>query len=165
MRNSRLVLAVVKRASFGLKKFRFRQHQLAFLLKQAEDGTTVEEACRNAGISIQAYYRVSALVDRLECIAFQYGRRKRIRDDPGPEFISKDRDLWAHQHEVVLDFSWPGKTTDNAFAEQLNDRFTAESLKAKWFLSPSDAKESVFLTMTRPELGASFTLGRTLIKS
>lgn len=40
-----------------MKKSRFSEQQIAFILKQAEDGTTVEEVCRQAGISIQTYYR------------------------------------------------------------------------------------------------------------
>ena len=40
-----------------MKKLRFSEQQIAFILKQAEDGTTVEEVCRKAGISIQTYYR------------------------------------------------------------------------------------------------------------
>ena len=40
-----------------MKKSRFSEQQIAFILKQAEDGTTVEEVCRKAGISIQTYYR------------------------------------------------------------------------------------------------------------
>jgi putative transposase len=40
-----------------MKKSRFSEQQIAFILKQAEDGTTVEEVCRKAGISIQTYDR------------------------------------------------------------------------------------------------------------
>ena len=40
-----------------MKKSRFSEQQIAFILKQAEDGATVEEVCRKAGISIQTYYR------------------------------------------------------------------------------------------------------------
>jgi len=39
-----------------MKKSRCSEQQIAFILKRAEDGTTVEEACRKAGISIQTYY-------------------------------------------------------------------------------------------------------------
>jgi DNA invertase Pin-like site-specific DNA recombinase len=39
------------------KKSRFSEQQIAFILTQAEDGTTVEEVCRKASISIQTYYR------------------------------------------------------------------------------------------------------------
>ena len=40
-----------------MKKSRFSEQHIAFILKQAEDGTTVEEVCRKAGVSIQTYYR------------------------------------------------------------------------------------------------------------
>jgi putative transposase len=48
--------------------------------------------------------------------------------DNGPEFISKEVDLWAYAHGVVLDFSRPGKPTDNAFIEAFNSRFRQECL-------------------------------------
>ena len=37
-----------------------------------------------------------------------------IRADQGSEFVSRDLDLWAHSKGVTLDFSRPGKPTDNA---------------------------------------------------
>lgn len=40
-----------------MRKSRFSEQQIAFILKQAEAGTTVEEVCRKAGISEQTYYR------------------------------------------------------------------------------------------------------------
>lgn len=40
-----------------MKKSRFPEQQIAFILKQAEDSVTVEEVCRKAGISVQTYYR------------------------------------------------------------------------------------------------------------
>ena len=40
-----------------MKRSRFTEQQIAFILKQSDDGTTVEEICRKAGISIQTYYR------------------------------------------------------------------------------------------------------------
>lgn len=40
-----------------MKKSKFTDSQIAFILRQAEEGTTVEEVCRKAGISIQTYYR------------------------------------------------------------------------------------------------------------
>ena len=48
------------------------------------------------------------------------GYPKSIRVDQGSEFISRDLDLWAYQNDVVLDFSRPGKPTDNAFIESFN---------------------------------------------
>ena len=40
-----------------MKKSRFSEQQIAFILHQAEAGVAVEEVCRKAGISIQTYYR------------------------------------------------------------------------------------------------------------
>ena len=51
------------------------------------------------------------------------GCPKRIRVDNGPEFISRELDLWAYARSVVLDFSRPGKPTDNAYIERVNSRF------------------------------------------
>ena len=91
-------------------------------------------------LDVRFSYRGSDVVDTLERIAAEYGRPKRVRVDNGPEFISKDLDLWAYQHDVVLDFSRPGKPTDNAFAESFNGRVRAECLNANWFLSLTDAR-------------------------
>ena len=40
-----------------MRRSRFSEQQIAFILRQAEEGTTVEEVCRKAGISVQTYYR------------------------------------------------------------------------------------------------------------
>lgn len=73
----------------------------------------------------------------------QVGYPKTIRVDQGSEFVSRDLDLWAYQHGVELDFSGPGKPTDNAFIEAFNGRFRAECLNAHWFLSLADAREKM----------------------
>ncbi len=40
-----------------MKVSRFSEQQIALLLKQVDDGVSVEEVCRKAGISQQTYYR------------------------------------------------------------------------------------------------------------
>jgi transposase InsO family protein len=40
-------------------------------------------------------------------------------------------DLWAYQRGVTLDFSRPGKPTDNAFIESFNGKLRAECLHAR----------------------------------
>jgi putative transposase len=66
-----------------------------------------------------------------------------IRVDNGPEFISKALDQWAHWNKVTLDFSRPGKPTDNAFIESFNGRLRQECLNTNWFLSLDDAREKI----------------------
>lgn len=41
---------------------------------------------------------------------------------------------------VVLDFSRPGKPTDNSYIESFNGKFRAECLNAHWFMSYDDAR-------------------------
>jgi len=40
-----------------MRKSRFSEQQIAYLLKQGDDGLSVEEVCRKAGVSQQTYYR------------------------------------------------------------------------------------------------------------
>ena len=68
------------------------------------------------------------------------GYPKTIRLDNETGFISKELDLWAFMRGVTLDFSRPGKPTDNAFIESLNGKFRAECLNANWFLSLDEAQ-------------------------
>ncbi len=41
---------------------------------------------------------------------------------------------------MALDFSRPGKPTDNAFFESLYGKIRAECLSSQWFLSLDDAR-------------------------
>ena len=66
-----------------------------------------------------------------------------ISVDNGSEFISKALDRWAYLNGVELDFSRPGKPTDNAMIEAFNARLRAECLNESWFLSLGDAREKV----------------------
>ncbi len=68
---------------------------------------------------------------------------KRIQVDNGSEFISKVLDQWAYENEVTLDFSRPGKPTDNPFIESFNGSFRDECLNINWFLSLDNAKEKI----------------------
>ena len=86
-------------------------------------------------------YRGADVVATLERVCKDMGYPSAIRVDQGSEFVSRDLDLWAYQNNVTLDFSRPGKPTDNAFIESFNGKLRAECLSAHWFVSLDDAKE------------------------
>ena len=88
-------------------------------------------------------YRGEDVVLALERVCRQVGYPQSIRVDQGSEFISRDLDLWAYQKDVVLDFSRPGKPTDNAFIEAFNGRFRAKCLNQHWFLTLADAVDKL----------------------
>jgi len=91
-------------------------------------------------IDVRQSYRGSDVVETLERVARVHGKPRTIRVDNGPEFICKPLDLWAYLNGVTLDFSQPGKPTDNAFIASFNGSFRAECLNACWFLSLEDAR-------------------------
>lgn len=67
----------------------------------------------------------------------------RIQCDNGTEFVSKDVDLWAYSNGVTMDFSRPGKPTDNPYVESFNGKFRDECLNVNWFLSLEDAAKKI----------------------
>ena len=63
-----------------------------------------------------------------------------IQCDNGPEFVSIQLDQWAYWNKVQLDFSRPGRPSDNAFCESFNNRVRHELLNPTWFTSLLDAR-------------------------
>ena len=103
------------------------------------DNFTRESLAVEAGQKITGE-RVSEVLDEL---IKKRGAPGMIRVDNGPEFTSKVLDLWAYTSDVKLDFSRPGKPTDNAYIESFNSRFRQECLNENWFLSLEDAREKI----------------------
>jgi putative transposase len=109
--------------------------------------------------------RILAVIDLFtrECLAIRVGTRftsgqvaevmaelasaravpQEVRVDNGPEFAGKMLDLWAHLNGVTLDFSRPGKPTDNGFIESFNGRLREECLNQHYFTSREDAQEKL----------------------
>jgi putative transposase len=84
--------------------------------------------------------RVVAVLERLKPTS---GTPARLAIDNGPEFISKALDAWAYRNGVQLEFSRPGKPTDNAFAESFNGHFRAECLDQHWFATLEEARTTI----------------------
>ncbi len=84
--------------------------------------------------------RVVAVLDGLKATI---GVPKRLAVDNGPEFISKALDAWAYRNGVTLEFSRPGKPTDNAFVESFNGHFRQECLDQHWFASLEEARRII----------------------
>ena len=88
-------------------------------------------------------YRAADVVMALEKVCCEVGYPRTIRVDQGSEFVSRDLDLWAYANNVILDFSRPGKPTDNAFIEAFNSKVRSECLNAHWFMSLDDARSKL----------------------
>jgi len=59
------------------------------------------------------------------------------------EDVVRALDLWAYANNVILDFSRPGKPTDNAFIEAFNGRLRAACLNAHWFMTLAGSAEKL----------------------
>ena len=111
--------------------------------------------------------RVLAVIDvyTRECVALRAGRGFRGDDvvrilteackqrggvlpevisvDNGTEFTSRALDHWAYWNKVKLDFSRPGKPTDNAYIEAFNSILRRECLSQHWHIDLDDAERSL----------------------
>ena len=103
------------------------------------DEYTRECLAVEVGVSIKGE-RVRQILQR---VCADMGKPEQIRSDNGSEFISKVLDRWAYENGVVLDFSRPGKPTDNAFIESFNGSFRDECLNVNWFLSLDAAVDKI----------------------
>lgn len=115
------------------------------------DNYTRESLAIDVGQSLKG----DDVVATLNRIAATRGLPATIKVDNGSEFISKVMDRWAYERSVELDFSRPGKPTDNAKIESFNGRIRQECLNLHWFLSLDDAKEKIeawrqYYNETRP---------------
>jgi putative transposase len=121
-----------------------------FVAAQLFDGrpfrilTVVDCHTREAlSIAPRVNFRACQVVEVLDDLARVRGRPKSLRVDNGPEFAGRMLDQWAYLNKVELDFSRPGKPTDNACIEAFNSRLRAECLNASWFLSMPDARDRI----------------------
>lgn len=79
-----------------MKKSKFSEAQIAFILKQAEDGTVVGEVCRKAGISEATFYNwrkkyaglMPSEMKRLRQLEEENGKLKKIVAD-----LSLDKEM------------------------------------------------------------------------
>ncbi len=122
-----------------------------FVADQLFDGrrvralTVVDNFSRKClAIHVDASIKGADVTRVMEQISCRIGQTPgRIQVDNGSEFISKALDQWAYDNGVTLDFSRPGKPTDNPYIESFNGSFRDECLNLHWFLSLEDARGKI----------------------
>jgi putative transposase len=161
---------VYKEEGLNLRSKRPRRNRAAAHRMERPDNTGLYECCSMDFVSDALFdgrkFRALTLVDNFsrECLAIYPGQSlrakdvvkeleriererkivfKRIQTDHGSEFESKEMDRWAYENKVIMDYSRPGKPTDNPFVESFNGSFRDECLNAHWFLSLEDAREKI----------------------
>ena len=168
--NHKRTYRIYREEGLNLRSKRPRRSKMAAHRQERPQLTAPHQCWSMDFVSDQLYdgrrFRALTLVDNYsrECLEIEVGQSlkgfdvvdvmerikqmrgvvpKRIQVDNGSEFISKVLDKWAYENEVTLDFSRPGKPTDNPFIESFNGSFRDECLNVNWFLSLDDAKEKI----------------------
>jgi putative transposase len=100
---------------------------LDFVANQLANGQrfralTVVDVFTRESVAIEVGQRLRGehVVNVLNRLTAQRGAPTRLFCDNGSEFCSQIVDLWAYQHQVRIDFSRPGKLTDNVHVESFN---------------------------------------------
>ena len=83
------------------------------------------------------------VVEVLEGLKVARGLPKIICVDNGTEFTGRVFDAWAHANNIKLDYSRPGKPTDNEYIESFNGKFRDECLNSNWFASLEEARDKI----------------------
>lgn len=123
---------------------------LDFMVDQLTDGrrfrvlTIVDVFTRESlAVEVGPSLKGTDVVEALNQIRTERGIPKMLFCDNGAEFSSQIMDLWAYQNGVRIDFSRPGKPTDNAYIETFNGTLRAECLDTHWFGTLAEAKERI----------------------
>ena len=82
--------------------------------------------------------RVTRVLDQVVCVR---GRPERIRVDHGPEFTSALFAAWCAANGVALEFTQPGKPSQNGYVERFNGSYRRGVLDAWLFMDLEQVRE------------------------
>lgn len=106
--------------------------------------TVVDQWSRLSPLLSPAFsIRGQDVAEALDRVATVTPLPRSITVDHGTEFMSRALEDWAYRHGVQLDFTRPGKPTDNGHIESFNGRLRDECLNVHQFVSLADAKEKL----------------------
>nr|WP_083566129.1 integrase core domain-containing protein [Nitrosovibrio sp. Nv17] len=90
---------------------------------------------------MQERFKIS--VQRSCRLAAERGWPKTITVDNGTEFTSRALDEWAYRRGIKLDYTRPGKPTDNGLIESCNGRLRDEFLNVHEFITLRNGNDGV----------------------
>lgn len=106
---------------------------------------TVVDVFTREALAIEIGQRLKGedVVATLDRIRIKGRKPKYLFVDNGSEFSGRMLDLWAYHHKVRIDFSRPGKPTDNSYVETFNGSLRDECLNVHWFETLGQAREII----------------------
>lgn len=144
-RPKRRKMHVARRERYAPKRAN-QAWSMDFVSDQLTNGTrfralTIVDVFTREALAIRVGQRLRAeqVVEECNRLIAQRGAPVRVFVDNGSEFAGRLLDLWAYHHKVQIDFSRPGKPTDNCFVETFNGSYRDECLNLHWFETIGDA--------------------------
>lgn len=103
----------------------------------------VMDDCSREVLAIEVDTSLSSkrIIRTLDRIIELRGKPQTIRADNGPEFTSKDLELWAKDRDVRIQYIQPGKPTQNSYIERFNRMYREAVLDAYLFFDLDQVKQ------------------------
>lgn len=121
-----------------------------FVHDQLADGRpfrvlTVVDNWSRESVVLETGFRLCGVTvaETLARVALRRSLPQSITVDHGTEFTSRALDQWAWEHGVTLDFTRPGRPTDNGLCESFNGRLRDECLNVNEFVSIEHARQVI----------------------
>lgn len=111
---------------------------------------TVIDQWSRESVCLEANFRQTGrcVGQALDRSALLRGSPKAITVDNGTEFTSRALDDWAYRCGIKLDYTRPGKPTDNGLIESFHGRLRDEFLNLHKFITLHDLQQSFGLGRT-----------------
>jgi putative transposase len=99
--------------------------------------------CNREALAIEVDTSLSSkrVIRVLNKVIEQRGKPKVIRVDNGPEFTSKDFELWCREQQINIQFIQPGRPMQNGFIERFNGSYRREILDAYVFFELHEVRK------------------------
>jgi len=103
----------------------------------------VMDDCSREALAIEVDTSISAkrIIRTLERLIEQRGKPEAVRTDNGPEFTSKELELWAIDKQITIQFIQPGKPMQNGYIERFNRLYREAILDAYLFFDLYQVKQ------------------------
>lgn len=99
--------------------------------------------CSREALAIEVDTSLSSkrIIRTLDRVIEQRGKPTTLRADNGPEFTSKDLELWAKDRGITIQYIQPGKPTQNGYIERFNRLYREAVLDAYLFFDLYQIKQ------------------------
>ena len=103
----------------------------------------VMDDCSREALAIEVDTSLSGkrIIRTLERIIENRGKPRAVRTDNGPEFTSKEFELWCKEKQITIQYIQPGKPMQNGYIERFNRLYREAVLDAYMFFDLDQVRQ------------------------